>query len=207
MININNFTVTVFQEDDLDKVTDLFKRIRKTEVNYPPAHKVKTDQDIADWIMVGKEADRYIIKNPENFQQVVAYVSAQKIGKEYDYQTSNKLGNTYEYWKKAFGSQELFENGTFSIENLTVIKRLTVDPEYRRQGLAKKIRQHAVDKVIEQKRIPVSIISKTNYKAARLASTQNFECIGEYIGNAETEMTAWMLNPKLKQNFNDDDTV
>lgn len=193
-----DFQVTRFAPDDINDVVHLFKAIRKTEENYPPRHKVKSDEDIKNWILVGKDADRFLIKDNN---KAVAYVSAQKIGEAYDYPTSDKLGNTYSYWKKAFGSQEIIRSGEVDLNDLSVIKRLSVHPDYRGQGLAKKIRAAAVAEVLDQGRVPVSIITDSNEKAKNIAASQGFECIGEYTGNADTRMTSWMLVPDKPDNI------
>lgn len=102
------FPVVNFTPDDLEGIITLFKTIRATETDYPPKHKIKDDKKIKNWILAGEDADRFLIREPEE-DKVVAYVSAQKIGKDYEYPTSDKVGNTYNYWQRSFGGQQIIK--------------------------------------------------------------------------------------------------
>jgi ribosomal protein S18 acetylase RimI-like enzyme len=180
-------------QTDCEEIIGLFLDSRQAGLRYPSEIIAANRDSIYAWLCSGPVTDRWIVQTKSS---IISYIEFENLS---IYNSTNEesalkpemIADRTAYWNKAFNG---YQGDIYN--DLTVIKRFVVKPEYHRLGIGNKFFRFACEQISCQKQNskPALVVLNHLQKAIKLYDSLG-SSVGEFKGYDDSAMlTAYVFD-------------
>lgn len=160
--------------------------------SYPPATSFESQNtDLRGWLWRHDPEARWVAFS-EN--RIVGYLEAESLvlGDTSGDESHDTIRDT-EYWNRVMLSQPAFIRTGLRPQELLILERLAVSPEYRQRRIGRRLMIAAIRYCRQRERIPALVVLEHLTESNTLYSSLGFKEVGQSFGFSGLPLTAQLL--------------